>query len=226
MAVNPDKCDPVLGAEVQKYLIEKGIDTPVTELVKTPNDEKVNKILPALESFVEDLGLDMEDDSLQDTPRRLAKMYVNELTWGLNYDNFPKCTRIENKMDYSDNFVLERGVTIMSLCEHHFVTIDGLAEIAYIPDQYVLGLSKLNRIAQFFSRRPQVQERLTEQIRHAIQFCAKTEDVAVVIKANHYCVKSRGIQDQNSDTLTASFGGVFADVGSDVRKEFLSCCRS
>lgn len=223
--VNKEKCDPKLGLAVQEHLISLGLDTPVTDKVNQDRLAKLDKIVPAFETIVGNLGLDMNDDSIQDTPRRLGKMYVDELTWGLDYNNFPKCTAVENKMNYKDQFVLERGVQVMSLCEHHFVTIDGFANIAYIPNKHVLGLSKLNRITQFFSRRPQIQERLTEQIKEAISFVAQTADVAVVIKASHYCVKSRGIQDVGSDTLTASFGGVFQDVSSDIRKEFLSCCR-
>ncbi len=225
MMVNREKCDPRLGEEVFEHLVDMGLETPTTELVSVSREDKLDRIIPAMTELVETLGLDLDDDSIQDTPRRLAKMYVDELTWGLNYNNFPKCTRIDNKMNYNGSFVLERDVQCMSLCEHHFVTIDGLASIAYIPDQYVLGLSKLNRIAQFFSRRPQVQERLTEQIAETISFVAGTEDVAVVLKANHYCVKSRGIQDVGSDTLTAAFRGSFADIDASIRKEFLSCCK-
>ena len=224
--INREKCDPLLGEQVFEHMVDVGLETPTTELVSVPREDKLARIEPAMTEFVETLGLDLDDDSIQDTPRRLAKMYVDELTWGLNYNNFPKCTRIENKMNYNGSFVLERDVQCMSLCEHHFVTIDGLANIAYIPDQYVLGLSKLNRIAQFFSRRPQVQERLTEQIAEAISFVAGTQDVAVVMRANHYCVKSRGIMDANSDTLTAAFRGVFEDYDGALRKEFLSCCKN
>ena len=164
------------------------------------------------------LGLDLEDDSLIDTPRRVAKMYIDEIFFGLDYDLFPKCTVVNNKMNYK-NMVVERNINVQSNCEHHFVIIDGGCHIAYIPNEHVLGLSKLNRIVQFFSKRPQIQERLTEQIYHTLKFILGTDDVAVVIEANHYCVKSRGIQDVNSDTVTSKLGGIFM-TNPDLRKEF------
>lgn len=174
---------------------------------------------------MEILGLDVTDDSLEDTPNRVAKMYVNEIFWGLNYDKFPKCTTIENKMDYAHSFVLERNVNVQSNCEHHFVVIDGLATVAYIPKNKVLGLSKLNRIVEFFAKRPQVQERLTEQICETISFITESPDVAVYIDASHYCVKSRGIQDTGSSTVTLSTRGLFSEANSEVRREFLNIAR-
>ena len=172
------------------------------------------------------LGLDLTDDSLIDTPSRVAKMYVKEIFYGLDYSNFPKCTKIENKMRNNGSFLLEKNINVQSNCEHHFVVIDGLATVAYLPKDVLLGISKLNRIVQFFAKRPQVQERLTEQIRATIQYVAQTEDVAVYIDAQHYCVKSRGIEDQNSATVTLSVGGSFAAEGSEIRKEFLNLARS
>ena len=159
-----------------------------------------------------------------ETPTRLAKMYVDELYWGLDYNNFPKCTAIENKMGY-DEMVLEKNVTVLSTCEHHFVTIDGLAAIAYIPNKKVIGLSKLNRIVEFFSKRPQVQERLTEQIYHTLTYILGTEDVAVVIDAVHFCVRSRGVRDYNSSTITSKLGGRFKSNPA-LRAEFLSLSKS
>jgi GTP cyclohydrolase I len=153
-------------------------------------------------------------------------MYVNEIFYGLNYDYFPKCTAIENKMKTNGSFLLEKNINVQSNCEHHFVVIDGLATVAYIADKKLLGLSKLNRIVQFFAKRPQVQERLTEQIRATIQYVAQTDDVAVYVDAKHWCVKSRGIQDQTSSTVTLSVGGVFAEKTSEIRKEFLNLARS
>jgi GTP cyclohydrolase I len=171
------------------------------------------------------LGLDLTDDSLEETPKRVAKMFVKELFWGLDPDKFPKCTAVENKMDYRNSFVLEKSVTVHSSCEHHFVTIDGLATVAYIPHNKVLGLSKINRIVQYFSKRPQIQERLTEQVAETIALIAETPDVAVYIDAVHYCVKSRGIQDVNSSTVTCATRGRFAEPDSEVRREFLAICR-
>jgi GTP cyclohydrolase I len=175
---------------------------------------------------MEILGLDLTDDSLCDTPNRVAKMYVNEIFYGLDYSKFPKCTAIENKMKANGSFLLEKNINVQSNCEHHFVVIDGLATVAYLPKDVLLGISKLNRIVQFFAKRPQVQERLTEQIRATIQYVAETKDVAVYVDAKHWCVKSRGIQDQTSSTVTLSVGGVFAEDNSEIRKEFLNLARS
>ncbi len=165
------------------------------------------------------LGLNMHDDSLKDTPKRVAKMYVKEIFNGLDYSNFPKCTTVENKMKY-DEMVCVDKINVQSNCEHHFVIIDGLAKVAYIPNEKVLGLSKINRIVEFFSKRPQIQERLTEQIHHALVFILGTEDVAVQIKATHFCVKARGVEDTSSLTTTSKLGGMFRR--NEVRNEFFN----
>ncbi len=214
-----------LGLKVHKHLVSKGLETPITDKVLSNNDEKIDSIIPHFEKIMEILGLDLTDDSLEDTPKRVAKMYVNEIFWGLDYTKFPKCTAIENKMDYRNSFVCEKNVNVQSNCEHHFVVIDGVATVAYIPHKKVLGLSKLNRIVEFFAKRPQVQERLTEQICETISFIAETDDVAVYIDAQHYCVKSRGIQDTGSSTVTLSSRGKFAAPDSEVRREFLNIAR-
>lgn len=215
-----------LGLDVHKHLVSKGLETPITDLVTSQTaDEKIAKIAPHFKAIMETLGLDVTDDSLEDTPNRVAKMYVNEIFWGLNYEKFPKCTTIQNKMDYNNSFVLERNVNVQSNCEHHFVVIDGMATVAYIPNKKVLGLSKLNRIVEFFAKRPQVQERLTEQICETIAFITETENVAVYIDASHYCVKSRGIQDTGSSTVTLSTRGLFSTADSEVRREFLNIAR-
>lgn len=215
-----------LGFAVHKHLVSKGLETPMTDLVTSQTaEQKIAAIAPHFKAIMETLGLDVTDDSLEDTPNRVAKMYVNEIFWGLNYDKFPKCTTIENKMDYAHSFVLERNINVQSNCEHHFVVIDGTATVAYIPRKKVLGLSKLNRIVEFFAKRPQVQERLTEQICETISFITETEDVAVYIDAVHYCVKSRGIQDTGSSTVTLSTRGLFANANSEVRREFLNIAR-
>ena len=166
------------------------------------------------------LGLDLTDDSLIETPKRVAKMYVNEIFWGLDFDAFPKCTTVENKMNY-DEMVVERNVNVQSNCEHHFVIIDGLATVGYIPKDKVLGLSKINRIVEYFSKRPQIQERLTEQVYYALQYILGTDDIAVVIDAQHYCVKSRGVEDVGSSTVTSKLGGCFR-TNPEVRTEFMS----
>jgi len=218
MGLNKNKIDADLGQKVMEYLMLKGVETPIKKNNLTDN-EKIDKIRNLFTEIMETLELDLSDDSLIDTPRRVAKMYVNEIFWGLDYSNFPKCTAIENKMKV-DEMVIERNINVQSNCEHHFVVIDGLCDIGYIPKKKVLGLSKLNRIVEFFAKRPQVQERLTSQIYYALSYILDTEDIAVRIKAKHYCVKSRGVEDVNSDTVTAKIGGAFRNPAP--RAEFLS----
>lgn len=221
-----EKTDPVLGEQVHQHLLKVGLETPmVYDQVKAKSDKKIKTIAKHFTAIMEELGLDLTDDSLIDTPNRVAKMYVREIFHGLDYDNFPKCTRIENKMGQNNSFVLERNVNVQSNCEHHFVIIDGKATVAYIPRTTILGLSKLNRIVQFFSKRPQVQERLTEQIAETISFITGSPDVAVYIEGVHYCVKSRGIQDTTSSTMTLATRGVFAEEKSELRREFLNSAR-
>ena len=221
-----EKTDPVLGEQVREHLLKVGIETPmIYDQVKVKSDKKIKTIAKHFTAIMEELGLDLTDDSLIDTPNRVAKMYVREIFHGLDYDNFPKCTRIENKMGQNNSFVLERNVNVQSNCEHHFVIIDGKATVAYIPRTTILGLSKLNRIVQFFSKRPQVQERLTEQIAETISFITGSPDVAVYIEGVHYCVKSRGIQDTTSSTMTLATRGVFAEEKSELRREFLNSAR-
>ena len=161
-----------------------------------------------------------------ETPMTPNVKMLNKQKLSLIEDHFPKCTQIDNKMGRNGSFVLEKNINVQSNCEHHFVVIDGFCHIAYIPNKKVLGISKLNRIVQFFAKRPQVQERLTEQIRATIQFIAQTEDVAVYVDAQHFCVKSRGIEDQNSRTVTLSVGGTFGEDISETRKEFLNLARN
>jgi GTP cyclohydrolase I len=168
---------------------------------------------------MEKLGLDLKDDSLIETPKRVAKMYVNEVFWGLDYDAFPKCTAVDNKMKY-DEMVVERNINVQSNCEHHFVVIDGVATVGYIPKQKVLGLSKINRVVEYFSKRPQIQERLTEQIYHALQYILETDDIGVVVHAQHFCVRSRGVEDVGSSTVTSKLGGCFKNEPA-VRAEFM-----
>jgi len=213
------KKDAALGAKVHRHLISKGVETPMRKIYLS-DEEKRNIVESRFAAIMLTLGLDLEDDSLIDTPRRVGKMFVDEIFYGLDYDNFPKCTAVTNAMKY-DEMVIEKDITSISNCEHHFVVIDGLCNIAYIPSEKVLGLSKLNRLVDFFSKRPQIQERLTEQIFHTLCFILDTEDVAVTLNAVHFCVKSRGIRDTNSSTTTSKMGGRFR-TDSDLRKEFLS----
>jgi GTP cyclohydrolase I len=221
MSLQKTKCDAELGYKIEEFLKSKGVHTPtlIDPLLKK-DEYKIKKIEKYFTTVMETLGLDLTDDSLMDTPKRVAKMYVNEIFWGLKPENFPKCTVIENKMGY-DEMVIERDITMMSNCEHHFVTIDGKAHVAYIPKDKVLGLSKLNRIVEYFSRRPQVQERIAEQVYWALVYILGTEDVAVVIEGVHYCVKSRGVEDHSSSTITAKLGGCFRGE-PEARAEFMS----
>lgn len=179
------KSDPALGKKINQHLIDMGVETPIKQTGKSA-DEKIAIIKDHFTSIMETLDLDLSDDSLIDTPNRVAKMYVNEIFWGLDYDQFPKCTVVENKMQY-DEMVVERNINVQSNCEHHFVVIDGKATVAYIPNDKVLGLSKLNRVVEFFAKRPQIQERLTEQVYYALQYILGTDNIAVVIDAAHYC---------------------------------------
>ena len=213
---------PLISAEaklVQTALIDKGLETPLVD-TGLSRDEKYSRIQEAMTTVVETLGLDLNDDSLTETPHRIAKMYVDEIFSGLDYSNFPKITQIENKMQV-DEMVKVSNIAVLSTCEHHFVTIDGTATVAYLPKNKVIGLSKMNRIVQFFSRRPHVQERLTQQILVALQTLLETDNVAVSINAVHYCVKSRGVMDTNSSTTTTSLGGAFKR-NATTRAEFFS----
>ncbi len=219
MSYNKTKTDPELGKLVHEHLVKCGVETP-TEPNTLDRKEKIDLIEGHFTKIMQALGLDLSDDSLIETPKRVAKMYVNEIFWGLDYDAFPKCTTVDNKMKY-DEMVIERNVNVQSNCEHHFVVIDGVATVAYIPKQKVLGLSKINRVVEYFAKRPQIQERLTEQVYHALQFILETNDIAVVMDAQHYCVKSRGVEDVGSSTVTSKIGGVFKSDPS-VRLEFMN----
>lgn len=217
--LNKNKTDHKLGEKVACHLESLGIQTPFNrDMLHEFDSVKIEKLTENFRDVWTTLGMDLDDDSLAGTPLRMAKMYVSELYWGLHAENFPKCAVFDNKMKYNE-MVLERDITVMSNCEHHGVTIDGLAHIAYIPKDKVLGLSKLNRIVEYFAKRPQIQERLVEQIHAAISLIVETDDVAVSIKARHYCVISRGVEDSNSSTVTNRLSGAFNDP--DTRKEFL-----
>ena len=204
---------------VRNALIEKGLETPMSG-IKLSRDEKYARIRDAMTQVAIALGLDLKDDSLQETPHRIAKMYVDEIFSGLNYESFPKISLIKNKMN-TEEMIKVKAVKVISTCEHHFVTIDGLANVAYLPGKKIIGLSKINRIVSFFAQRPQVQERLTQQILVALQTLLDTRDVAVFIDATHYCVKARGIMDASSRTETCALGGLFKSDQS-LRDNFLN----
>jgi len=185
---------------------------------KIDDDLKIELIEKNFREIMHVLGLDLNDESLKDTPQRVAKMYVKEVFSGLNPDNKPKATAFTNNFKFKEMLV-EKDITLYSYCEHHFVPIYGKAHIAYFPNGHVIGLSKLNRIAQYYAKRPQVQERLTIQIANELKETLGTEDVAVIIDANHMCVASRGVNDVNSSTITSSYNGKF--LNEAVRSELL-----
>lgn len=195
--------------EIGEQHISTGVETPLrADAFKLSDEEKMLKIEGHFRSIMETLGLDLKDDSLKGTPKRVAKMYVQEIFSGLDPANKPKVALFENKYKYNQMLV-EKDITFYSNCEHHFVPIFGKAHVAYISNGKVIGLSKLNRIVQYFSKRPQVQERMTMQIAKELQKVLKTDDVAVIIDAKHLCVSSRGVQDHASATVTSFYGGQF-----------------
>ncbi|WP_442267770.1 GTP cyclohydrolase I FolE [Tenacibaculum sp. ZS6-P6] len=182
------------------------------------DEEKIAKIQESVKVILETLGMDLEDDSLQGTPKRVAKAFVNEIFMGLNPKHKPKASTFDNNYKYGEMLV-EKNIVVYSTCEHHLLPIVGRAHVAYISNGKVIGLSKMNRIVEYFAKRPQVQERLTMQVVQAMQEALGTEDVACVIDAKHLCVNSRGIKDIESSTVTAEFGGKFKD--RDTKREFL-----
>ncbi|MFZ4544137.1 MAG: GTP cyclohydrolase I FolE [Saprospiraceae bacterium] len=199
--------------------VATSLETPMREdAFDLTNEEKINQIEKHFHEIMQIMGLNMEDESLSGTPRRVAKMYINELFSGLDPEHKPPATLFTNHYDYSQMLV-EKNITFYSTCEHHFVPIFGKAHVAYISSGKVIGLSKLNRIVQYYSRRPQVQERLTEQIAAELKEVLNTEDVAVIMDATHMCVASRGVRDTHSSTVTASYYGKFKDP--KVREELL-----
>ncbi len=200
--------------------VASSIETPMREDAFDLTDEaKIAKIEHHFEQIMQTLGLDLTDDSLHGTPRRVAKMYVKEIFKGLNPVNKPQPSVFDNKFRYGQMLV-EKSINLNSTCEHHFLPIFGKAHVGYVANGAVIGLSKINRIVDYYARRPQVQERLTVQIANELKAVLKTEDVAVVIEAKHMCVSCRGIQDESSTTLTAEYSGIFKD--EKRKEEFLA----
>ena len=194
-------------------------ETPIRpDAFELSSDEKINIIKDDVQHIMETLGLDLSDDSLKGTPNRVAKMFVNEIFGGLDPANKPKASTFDNKYQYGEMLV-EKNITLYSTCEHHFLPIVGRAHVAYISNGTVVGLSKMNRIVDYFAKRPQVQERLTIQIVKELQKVLNTKDVACVIDAKHLCVNSRGIRDIESSTVTSEFGGKFKN--KETKREFL-----
>ena len=195
------------------------VDTPLrSDAFDKTDEEKIAAIEPHFKAIMEILGMDLRDDSLRGTPLRVAKMYVKELFQGLNPANMPSMTLFENKFQYNEMLV-EKNINFYTNCEHHFVPFFGKAHVAYISSGKVIGLSKLNRLVEYFSKRPQVQERLTMQIGKALQTVLQTQDVAVMMDAKHLCVSSRGVKDDSSNTITSFFGGKFQE--ENTKLEFL-----
>ena len=197
----------------------KKIHYPKKENPVFMNDgEKMERIEKHFAGILELLGLDLSDDSLQDTPKRVAKMYMQELFCGLNPKNAPNISIFRNKFSY-ENMLIQKNIRLLSMCEHHFLPIVGHVHIAYVPKTHVIGLSKINRLVDFIARRPQLQERLTQQIHD--QFCniLKIKDVAVVVEAAHYCLKLRGVMEDLTSTVTSTYSGIFAQEAT--RQEFL-----
>ncbi len=215
------------GKNGMKNTIDEIGDDHAASSAKTPlradafdisDEEKRNRIEASVRDILETLGMDLEDDSIKGTPRRVAKAYVNEIFSGLNPANKPKLSTFDNNYKYGEMLV-EKNITVYSTCEHHLLPIVGRAHVAYISNGSVIGLSKMNRIVDYFAKRPQVQERLTMQVVQALQEAMGTDDVACVIDAKHLCVNSRGVRDIVSSTVTSEFGGKFKD--KEVRREFL-----
>ena len=210
------KYDAELGQQVHNHLIELGVETPMNG----GYEHNVDFIGMKFYDIMEKLGCDMDDDSMRDSPLRVSTMFFDELFSGMDYEKFPRCTIFENKMKF-DSMVVQKNIIVKSVCEHHFQTIYGKCHVAYIPTGNVIGLSKLNRVVNFFARRPQVQERLTEQTFRALQLILETDNVAVYMECDHFCVKARGVEDVNSSMVTSRLGGAFFDI-PQARAEFMS----
>lgn len=209
--------------EIGDEHIGTSLETPLREdAFELNDDQKIIQIEEHFRQIMHILGLDLSDDSLNGTPHRVAKMYVQEIFSGLNPNSLPEMKLFENKYGYNE-MLIEKNITLYSYCEHHFVPIIGKVHVGYISNGKVIGLSKINRLVQHFAKRPQVQERLTNQIAEALKKALKTEDVAVIVDAVHLCVSSRGIKDTNTSTVTANYSGKFTD--EKTKTEFLTLSR-
>ena len=213
------ECIPKIVMSWETTMWATSAETPLRkDAFELSDAEKIVKIEESIQDVLTTLGMDLTDDSLRGTPKRVAKAFVKELFSGLNPDNKPKLSTFDNSYKYGEMLV-EKNIVLYSTCEHHLLPIVGRAHVAYISKGKVIGLSKMNRIVDYFAKRPQVQERLTMQVVQALQEALGTQDVACVIDAKHLCVNSRGIKDIESSTVTSEYGGAFKD--KDVKKEFL-----
>lgn len=214
MKISEDRID-----EIGENHVGTSAKTPLrTDAFDISDKEKIDRIQENVKDILITLGMDLEDDSLKGTPKRVAKAFVNELFMGLNPANKPSPSTFDNNYNYGEMLV-EKNIIVYSTCEHHLLPIVGRAHVAYISNGKVIGLSKMNRIVEYFAKRPQVQERLTMQVVQAMQEALGTDDVACVIDAKHLCVNSRGIKDIESSTVTAEFGGKFKN--KETKQEFL-----
>ncbi len=219
MKKDNDSLKTLSADEIGDEHLSANVDTPLrADAFELSDDEKVAMIQKSMYDIMHTLGMDMEDDSLSGTPYRIAKMWVKEMFSGLNPKNKPKLTTFLNRYNY-DKMLIEKNITINSACEHHFLPIVGNAHVAYISSGRVIGLSKINRIVDYYSKRPQVQERLALQVLEELKGALDTDDVAVVIEAKHLCVSTRGVKDQNSSTITVEYSGKFNEP--ETKKEFL-----
>lgn len=203
---------------VRDALLLKGLENPIIES-DLDNYARISQITKHMTSIIHLLKLNLNHDSISNTPKRIAKMYIEEIFLGLDYLNFPKITVIQNNTMKINDMVTIRDINITSMCEHHFIVFHGKAIVSYIPKHYIIGISKINKIVQFFAKRPQLQERLTQQILLALQTLLYTNNVAVFINAVHYCVKARSIHDNTSTVNTTALGGIFKS-NTNIRKEF------
>lgn len=216
--------DHELGKRVAAHLAFKNCESPLDPSFKHAlGAATLARVRSNQHDTLSVLGLDVKDESIKDTPNRVAKMYCEEIFVGLDYDNFPKCTTFPNSSN-NNELVISKGSVVLSMCEHHLLPFFGKACVGYIPNHKLVGLSKLNRVVEFFSRRPQVQERLGQQIFHALSLILETEDIAVTIEAEHMCMRFRGIQQAGTSTVTSFMGGRFM-AKPELRQEFLNLTR-
>ncbi|QCI16246.1 GTP cyclohydrolase I FolE [Buchnera aphidicola] len=202
-------------------LLKKNLENPILKEYNDINEKERELLITEYVSKIMILlNLDLMDQSLKDTPIRISKMYINEIFSGLNYKNFPKITFIKNKMRIKEMIII-KNIVLISTCEHHFITMNGHATIAYIPKNKIIGLSKINRIVQFYAKRPQIQERLTKQISIVLEVLLETKNIAIIIKMDHFCVKARGVCDVNSQTITSSVSGLFESDKNIYNKFFM-----
>ena len=211
------EADNDYSADIGDNHIGTSVETPLRQdAFELSDDEKINVISEHFKKIMETLGLDLNDESLKGTPDRVAKMFVNEIFCGLKPENKPVARKFSNKYEYG-NMVVEKNIQVTSFCEHHFLPFIGKAHVAYISNGSVIGLSKINRLVDYFARRPQVQERLTLQIADELQKAMDTEDVAVYIDSKHLCVSTRGIKDTSSSTVTVEYRGAFKNEETQQR---------